>query len=635
MASIDLNADYNLVKDKVKATQAYNEVKQDYDKITKKAGDTFEKNKQNVTEQINNFKEQKKKYQKQIKNQFEQLLDIANSAGGKGSGSIRYIKNLLLQTLKNIEPKIAELLHEESINAVGCDQQQVFDAQVIYIKVSSIDLGSLLKQDPESDIGKVLYERNPITIQDYPFSMNRELYQRIQSGQPYSLDNGQLYRGASGQNLFDIQFVEVDNLGQNGPWYKITLQNRVNSVNKVGEFLVDYYKTVKLVDFKNIIAQIMEQLSGVISIQGNIGLGQAEDSTKFMILIQRILGLCFDNESEIDVSGNGKISEGESIDTSFFEFTEIDLRNIETRINNIKKGVVQFEDCDNVDLPLDTQAILNSLNNLNFVTDSELINAVNNTTDSMADNPAWQGLALQVDFKVTIDTNFVKLLVQGLIFSLLTPKILLPIMTMLKALGNDISDIIKSFVEFAKTFKKFVINLISKIGAIFVQELFNLIKRDIQNLIRQVITDLAKEKADKRVIMILKLISVLIAVAQLINDWRRCKSVVDELLAILRTITQGWGGEIPLPILFGSQLLEGYSATRAFIGSIEELQKLGIPTGPMPDGGPNLTVLSMFSQLKASSNEEAENGKVQIAVPPLSITPAGLTIPSSAFGKKM
>jgi len=124
-------------------------------------------------------------------------------------------------------------------------------------------------------------------------------------------------------------------------------------------------------------------------------------------------------------------------------------------------------------------------------------------------------------------------------------------------------------------------------------------------------------------------------VAQFIRDWRQCKSVVDELLYLLQIATTGWGAELPLPLVYASRLLDGYSATRAFIGSIEELQKMGIPTGPMPDGSPNLTVLSMLGQMKAMSSEDAENGKVQVAIGPLSITPAGLTVPSSAFGKKI
>ena len=39
--------------------------------------------------------------------------------------------------------------------------------------------------------------------------------------------------------------------------------------------------------------------------------------------------------------------------------------------------------------------------------------------------------------------------------------------------------------------------------------------------------------------------------------------------------------------------------------------------------------------MKAMAKEESENGKVQIAIGGLSITPAGITVPSSAFGKKM
>jgi len=90
--------------------------------------------------------------------------------------------------------------------------------------------------------------------------------------------------------------------------------------------------------------------------------------------------------------------------------------------------------------------------------------------------------------------------------------------------------------------------------------------------------------------------------------------------------------QIPLPLLFASTFLGGYSESRAFIGTIEELQKLGIPTGALPDGTPNLTVLAMYGQLKASEREKTENSKVQVAIPTLAITPAGVTIPSSASG---
>jgi hypothetical protein len=635
MPSVDLNADYKKAQDKITANKTYKELKSDYNKAKKKAGDSFEKAKKDTTASLNSLKEKTKSFEKQIKSQFEQLLDINNLTGGKGSNSVQYVKKLLLTTLKNVEPKIQEILLEECLTAVGCDQQQTFDAQVLYIKVPSIDIMGLLKKDPSEQPGKVLYEKEPVQVQTYPFSMNKELYQRIQSGQPYQIDNGQFYIGQSGQDLFDIQYTETDNLGQTGPWFKVTLYNRFNNVNKVGEFLVDYYKTVKIVEFNNVLAWILEALTGAVSIKAEVGITQAGDASKFALILQRILGLCFDNSKEIDVSGIAKVAELDGVDDSFFEFTEIDLRNIDLKVDNLKNGVVEYEDCGDVKLPVDADAILESLENLQFVPDSDLVNEADKLTQSLVNNPAWAGLAIEGNIKAAVDLNFIKLMAQGLIGSLLSPKILLPIFIMLKSLGKQFVDTINGYMAFAKIFKEFVINLVSKVGAIFVKELFELIKRDIRNLIQSIITDIAKEQGDKRITMILKLIQLLITVAQFITDWRKCKSVIDEILWLLKIAGSGWGFQIPLPLLFASQILDGYSESRAFIGAIEELQKLGIPTGAMPDGSPNLDILSKFGQMKAMAKEESENGKVQIAIGALSMTPAGLTVPASAFGKKM
>jgi hypothetical protein len=638
---LDLNFDYNSVQNKINATKSYTDLKGQYDDTTKKAGESFEKAKSDVTGQIQNLKNQSKRYQKEIKTQLEQLLDINKITGGKGGNSTKYVKRLFLTALKNIEPKIAKILSEEALNAVGCDQQQSFSAQTIYIKVKSIDLINLLKLSPTEDDGKPLYEKEQIDVQNYPFAMNKELYELIQNGKPYSTTNGQLYKGQSGKDLFDIQYVETDNFTVTGPWYKVTLKDRIGigngTPNKVGEFMVDYFKTIKVVDTTNIMANIMEALSGSASIKANAGIGQIGDQTKFGAIVQRILGLCFDNRKEIDVSGIAKLADLDGVDESFFEFNEIDLRKIEQTITNIKNGVIEFEGCDNIKVPVNANAIFEDLNNLNFVSDNDLVDAMDNLTNSLINDPVW-GLSPQIDVQAAVDFNFIKLMSQGIASSLLSPKILLPIYIMLKSLGQSAVDLINSFMTFIKEFKKFAINVISKVGAIFIEELFELIKRDIMALIQKVVTDLIKEKINKRLTMILKLVQLLLIVSSFISDWRRCKSVVDEILSMLSLITSsipGLGGGIPLPLLFASQLLDGYSASRAFIGSIEEFQKIGVPTGALPDGSPNLDILSKFGQMKAMANEDDSNGKVEIAIGSLTMTPAGLTIPSKASGKKI
>jgi hypothetical protein len=384
-------------------------------------------------------------------------------------------------------------------------------------------------------------------------------------------------------------------------------------------------------------ANIMEALSGSASIKANAGIGQIGDQTKFGAIVQRILGLCFDNRKEIDVSGIAKLADLDGVDESFFEFNEIDLRKIEQTITNIKNGVIEFEGCDNIKVPVNANAIFEDLNNLNFVSDNDLVDAMDNLTNSLINDPVW-GLSPQIDVQAAVDFNFIKLMSQGIASSLLSPKILLPIYIMLKSLGQSAVDLINSFMTFIKEFKKFAINVISKVGAIFIEELFELIKRDIMALIQKVVTDLIKEKINKRLTMILKLVQLLLIVSSFISDWRRCKSVVDEILSMLSLITSsipGLGGGIPLPLLFASQLLDGYSASRAFIGSIEEFQKIGVPTGALPDGSPNLDILSKFGQMKAMANEDDSNGKVEIAIGSLTMTPAGLTIPSKASGKKI
>lgn len=633
MPSLDINFDYNKIQKKVNATKSFADVKSQYDGVNKKVGESFEKTKSSVSESLNSVKNQTKRYQRQVKNQFEQLLDLSNTTGGNGSGSPKYIKRLLLRTIKNVQPRLRTIVIKDCLTALGCDQQQTYSTGPVYVKVSSIDLFNRLLIDPQDEVGAIIYEKALPQPGQIPFSMNRELHLLTQTNTSY------LHKGKSGQDLFTIKYFDLHPVfNTTGPWFEVDLKNRSNPL-KVGEFMVDYYDTIRMAEDTDIIGSIMESLSGAISMKVDAGISQVENASKFELILARILGLCFDSgasDGEIDTSGIAKVSELDAIDDSFFEFTEIDLRNIATRVQNIKNGVIQFEDCDNILLPVNFNEIVSALGTLNFYEGTEFENAADNISDVLANNPAWIGAGINITPQVVVDTNFIKLITHGMISALITPKMILPIIVMYKALGNILADSIRTFTDFAKIFKKFFINLVSKVGAIFVEELFKLIKEDILRLIQQIIADIVKEKVFKKYAMILKLIALLLAIISIISDYRKCKSLVDEIFAILNLINLPGlgGGGIPLPLLFASQLLDGYSESRAFIGVIEELQNLGIPTGAMPSGAPNLEMLGKFGQMKAMANEDAENNKIQIAVGPLTMTPAGLTVPTSAYGKK-
>lgn len=666
-------SDYNQslidTKKKLKAIKTVKSVKDDSKQLIQSTADNEEQLKQDITSTLKDIKESKKRFQRQVKSQFENLLDIAQSGiddiksgvneskasiGQKTrtkSSSVGYLKKKMVQAVKKIQPEVGKILFQEILHAVGCSHDQNLTAQKsLYIRIQSIDLYEKLKLSPDDPAGKTLFEKRPVSVGNYPFSMNKELYDRIQNPVFFSAAHGGVkYKGRSGQNLFDIRYVKVNGLGETGDFFEVILNDRyslnnfANPTNKVGDFLKDYYGTIQIVDFTNIFSNLIEALTGMISISVDIGAEKLDDQSKFSLLIQRVLGLCFDSKSEIDVSGVAKIAELDGFDDSFFEFTEIDLRNVDQRITNVKNRVTEFEDCGNVKVPVNWSELITAVDNLNNIEDeSELDEAASNLTDVITNNPAWELLfPNNINIKATINVNFIKELPRAFITTLLSPKILLPIFIVLESIQQLASSTtnlickstINSLQDFYKCFKSFVTNLISKIGALFVKELFELIKKDLVNLIQSIIVDINKEKIAKKYVIILKLVQLILVVAQIVKDYRQCKSVINEILQLLEISTTGFGSNIPLPLLAASQLLGGFSPTKAMINVIEEMQNVGLPTGPMPDGSPNLFLQSSMAQIKGNDKENSENGKVQIFAKPLAISPAGFTIPAAIYGK--
>jgi hypothetical protein len=129
------------------------------------------------------------------------------------------------------------------------------------------------------------------------------------------------------------------------------------------------------------------------------------------------------------------------------------------------------------------------------------------------------------------------------------------------------------------------------------------------------------------------IVYILLILGQAFIDYRNCKSVIDELLKLLNLGLSQLNIGLPQFVLAGSALLGGTSDTRTFSNIIQNFQELGLPTGDAPDGEPNLFNQAILSTVKGISKEIAENGKAEIFIPPLTITPAGITLPSKGYGK--
>ena len=636
--ALDINEAYKFAKKKITSTEKYKDIKKDSDDLKKEYGSSLEVAKKEVSSQLSKVAESGKKFEKFIakeKTNFDNLFDLTkilsvdpNKDGD--SKSVKYLKKVFVTAINELNPQIKDIINELGVSAIGCSQDQEYVGdQSLYLRVKSFDLTGFLKVEPTSNVGKISYEKAPVQYNIFPFSFNKCLYDRMQNiNQPYSVPATLNYLGTSGQELFDITYVEsyVDPIVGpiQGNFYKIDLKNRES--NKVVEFLEDYYSTIDIIDFKNVFKNLVNQLTGAISISQGEGDSSLTDMSKVLLVIKRILGLCFDSTTEIDVSGVSKVPELGNVNKSFFEFSEIDLRTIDQTISDIKLGVVEFEDCENVKLPVDSNSIIDAVSNLNYVEDTN-----NNNTINDAANITEVITNKFFPLKINLDENFIKEFPKALAMAILSPKVVLPIMIMSKSLGQTIADEINSCLDFAKKVSTYFVQLVSKIAALFTKIVFDTIKRDIKKLIASIISDIKNEKIKKRTDMILSLTAIIVSIAKTVKDFRECKSIINDLLGLLSQI-QSFTQQLPLPLLLASKLRKGFSKTNAFLNVISEFEQLGLPTGPMPDGSPNLMLIAMKSVIDGMDKEITENGRVDVGIGPLSVTPAFLTVPNSGSG---
>ena len=698
----DLNQSYDSAKSQINAIKSYKEISASEKELKRSAGNSFTQSTARLNTSLDKISNQQKRYLRNQPTSFDQLLELIDITNGSGLSSSVYLKRKLLEVVVKIEPQIQKIITEEALKALGCSQEQTFNGydssnlqlnplttlpagEGIYVPVQSLDLANLLKTPVDSKLGKISFEKNEPNVQPgvykpyagpLPFPMNKELNLRMENSnltRSFYQEFGEYYKGTSNLDLFDFVYSPTNQFGVNQPSYRVALINKPTNtltisgvtppgkpLNKVGEFLNDYYSTIKLVDEVNFTEILLNVVSGAISINSNLSAQEIEKGTQFSLILQRILGLCFDSRREIDVSGISKVAELDGVDDSFFELTEVDLRNIEIRISNIQNGVMEFVDCDNVKLPVDSGTLIDELirfrDTVDDQTPEQQVNSISNILDSLFQNPDWQPfLPTNFNLELAVNKEYIKQIPLAIASAVLSPKVLFPIMTLIQVIesqgrntyntavtsantfiqsGNTtlggVNNIINNGVDFLKVFKSFNIQVVSKIGAIFLKTLYDILKRDILNLVTSVIADISKSARLKKYAIILRLVNILLVLSQLVDDYRKCKSLINDILLLLRTIFGRSIGSIPMPLLLLTQFLPGASPERATINTIELLQSVGIPTGTLPDGSPNLMGIYNLMTHKGADKEEAENGKVEgtVIVPPLT---GGIL---RVFGKK-
>lgn len=651
--AIDLNQGWSDASDKINSFKTTKDLKENENDLKKSRAKSrkvksSKDTKKQKTDATSDKKENIKNIKSETKNQLELLLELfKESLPKEGGKSLSTMALFFLNAANETKNEIANILVDEIISTIGCSEEQSYDSSInqpFYIKVNQIDLFNILKTSYDDENGKYFYESSDTLNGTLPYSMNRQLYKRLQNlNQPFSQDqnssNGQNYIGASQSPLFDIEYVQNYTNQQNvlvtGDFFKITLNSQLNNGTKVSEFLKDYFSSIDILSFDLLSANLKNLLTGSF----DFGLGSTEDELKdqnnFMLVLKRIMGICSEPKS-IDVSGTAKLSDLDDIDDSFFNPTNQEKIITDEMVNDVINGVMSFEDCDTIKFPINLKSTQISQNEIiNEKNDNKKINLFVKYLNDTSNDPKNKKFSLNI--KSSLETSIITEMPMVIFRTILTPKVLLGFFSMIKAIKNEISTTLDlSFDDlngFMKTFKKFVLGFMKKLTAIFIEKLFSIVKKNIKLLVESILLEIVKESKIKKLRMYSTIVYALMVVGDAVIDYRNCKSVIDEILKLLNLGLSQFNMGLPPFILASASLLEGVSDTRSMANIIENLQSVGLPTGAAPDGKPNLMNIAISSIVKGQNKEVTENGKTEVFIPPLVITPAGTTLPNIGRGK--
>lgn len=623
----DIREGFRESKARAKAIKTYTQVKNDYDNFIQTNTDRLQKKIDSI--QINlDSAEISRKIKEKVSNSYEELIELIGQTNTKANQN--YFIKILKQQLQNLPNEIQDILESATYKSLGCSQEQTYQTnQELYISVEEIDLFKQLMLSPDSFVGASVYEKNVYNPLSTPRSTNRFFYDLIQTPSVQ-----QPYYGLSGQELFKISYETFNGVSQ-GNYFKVILVDRINAPNRVTDFVIDYYKTLKLLDFNNAIAKILDLVLNVFTVQSNPGPSKINDLKKFTKLIQRILGMCFDYNQEIDVGGIAKYPENDDTSETFFEFTPNELSQIENEISIIRQGYVEFIDCNNLQLPInDVQYVFDTIvevddsgSNMDAIFDDVYFN--------LSNDARWQINALP---KFSYNKGIIENFVTGALQSILSPKVIFPFVVMGKALTSTVSNLGDNIVEnleaqspglmsFARINRKFIIDVVSRISALFIQALFQQFKQDILKLVKSIIKDLIAKKYKMSKTAIQSILEnteqVVRGTIALINDFRSCKSLLNNILSLLKLIPSPKKYILQTPFLYLTEYLPGILPEKEVIEYIGQMQKLGIPTGPGLNGEPDISTIEKLAVFNASFNERVKNGKVEGVIIMETLPPTG------------
>jgi hypothetical protein len=598
---IDLKTKQREVKSKFKAIQKANDTKIGIENILDSAEDSVENFQDQISSTLTSFSSKVKKKLPNTDNIFDKLTrdfeKILPKNLQNGESLIKRItRESIKETSNSVKPIFLDNVRKlffSSDSDLSCGVNTPIGTNGITLSPKEFDYLDILQTDPQSGLGKIIYEGPKPGDK---VKMNKVFFEYF-DGSPYS------FTSTDETELFTMQWDSANQV--------FNISGLTGSTGtSIDQFVSKYYETIEFPDISDILKNSMSLLApagGINTSNSNYDI----NLNKLMRVINKICAVCPPpSNDDIKQDAIDQFSEGEIDLSAFFDFDDVEGIDLDDENSRYEK-VLRFVDCNNYSQPVN-QSIVEEFSFF-ASTRNDITKEYNDTLLKIAKDASNNNLSIPFpQFALSMDFQSMKNLPKALLSSIFSPKIFFPIAVLWKVIKAVSSSLFISVVTLIKNIGKFLFKVIKDIFNKFLTVFWLKIKPQLALIIKGLATKILKN-SKKRYLMIVKsLIDILAALLPFVGI-KSCSEFYDAILSLLNSLRVGISQKIPGLLLQLSKRLPGYSENRAIMNIAEYLEANGISTGDI-FGEENNIIPFVSSIIKGHQQEMDQNSFVQVSL---------------------
>jgi len=430
-------------------------------------------------------------------NSISFLSDLIKSLIGY-EALVSSVIDILTNSLTKIEKEVKNALKVELKTIVSCGVDPQLPSWIqstgagINIEVSKIDFLDILRIDPNSIGGRLLYsDITPDLTESTDF--NTFLYGVIQ-------DDGVTYNW---NGIFTITFNSqgVGTIPNN----TLTINSTITYDNKtLTDLNNDFINSLTLFKTDNILNQVMDIIYGSISSTIGKSIKQLENEAKINGIVDKMVNNFNDN----------------AIPDSAFSFTNDETYKQQLDATNRNLGIATVNLSTQIPSTVPITSLTDFTDNLlTSTTSTEKKEAISNGLNNMATNSV-SNIRNSVDIP-SVKLNFIQQIInniiKGIISTVLSPKVIFSFIINYKIIYGETATFTDA-VDFIKKNKNLMNNIMKRISEEIIRILLAVALKEIERLVAQAVIKKQKEKATLKLAQLQTLIGVPIDTIKRITD---------------------------------------------------------------------------------------------------------------------